>query len=176
MWCRSTRSSSCSTEIALDRHAAQNLGVLAERPLPTDLDDRILVLAAAWARDSEIAAVYLFGSRGSGHPGPRSDIDLAVTLGPSLDAAARWRKRLALMAEASRRLGTDAVDVVVLEDAPVVLGHRVLGRGRLLCEPDPRRRAAVAERILRRYLDEEPLRRALDRGLARRIREGRFAR
>jgi hypothetical protein len=34
----------------------------------------------------------------------------------------------------------------------------------------------VAEHILRRYLDEEPLRRALDRGLAQRIREGRFAR
>lgn len=154
---------------------AQNASVLAERPLPDDLDRRIRALADAWASDPAIAAVYLFGSRASGRPGPRSDVDLAVTLAASLDAAARWQKRLDLTADAACRLGTDAVDVVVLEDAPTVLGHRVLGRGRLLCEPQPRRRAAVAEGILRRYLDEGPLRRALDVGLAQRIREGRFA-
>ncbi len=155
--------------------AAQNARVLGERPLPDDLDERIRILADAWAMDPSIAAVYLFGSRASGRPGPRSDVDLAVTLAAGLDAAARWRKRLDLTGDASVRLGTDAVDVVVLEDAPTVLGHRVLGRGKLLCEPQPRRRAAVAEGILRRYLDEEPLRRILDAGLTQRIREGRFA-
>jgi len=149
--------------------------VLAERPLPQDLDERIRVLAEAWAHDPAIAAVYLFGSRASGRPGPRSDVDLAVTLVAGLDAAARWRKRLDLTADASHRLGTDGVDVVVLEDAPTVLGHRVLGHGKILCEPQPRRRTGVAEGILRRYLDEEPLRRILDAGLAQRIREGRFA-
>jgi hypothetical protein len=155
---------------------AHNVRVLAERPLPDDLDQRIRILTDAWATDPAIAAVYLFGSRAASRPGPRSDVDLAVTLAPGLDAAARWRKRLDLIGDASRRLGTDAVDVVVLQDAPVVLAHRVLGRGTLLCEPQPRRRAAVAEGILRRYLDEEPLRRILDAGLAQRIREGRFAR
>ena len=150
--------------------------MLAERPLPPDLNDRIRLLADAWATDPAIAAVYLFGSRASGRPGPRSDVDLAVTLAAALDATARWRKRLDLTADACHRLGTDAVDVVVLEDAPAVLGHRVLGRGRLLCEPQPRRRVTVAEGILRRYLDEEPLRRVLDASLGQRIREGRFAR
>lgn len=162
--------------MALARRRAYNAAVLAERPLPKDLDDRIRALADAWARDPDVAAVYLFGSRGAGRPGPRSDVDLAVTLAASLDADARFRKRLALTGDASARLSTDAVDVVVLEDAPVVLAHRVLRDGRLLCQSDPRRRAAVAEQILRRYLDEEPLRRALDLGLAQRIREGRFAR
>jgi len=161
--------------IALRAPAGQNAGVLADRPPPHILDDRIRILADAWASDPSIGAVYLFGSRASGRPGPRSDVDLAVTLAAGLDARARWRKRLDLMADASRRLGTDAVDVVVLEDAPIVLGHRVLARGRLLRESQPRRRAAVAEDILRRYLDEEPLRRLLDAGLACRIREGRFA-
>lgn len=150
--------------------------MLAERPLPEDLDSRIRALAEAWAEDPDIAASYLFGSRAGSHPGPRSDVDLAVVLREGLDDAARWRKRLDLTADACRRLGTDAVDLVMLEDAPTVLGHRVLARGVLLSDREPRRRVQVAEGILRRYLDEAYLRRVLDAGLAERLREGRFAR
>ena len=79
-------------------------------------------------------------------------------------------------ADACRRLGTEAVDLVVLDDAPAPLGHRVLKRGRLLSGTQPRRRAAVAEDILTQYLDEAYLRRVLDAGLAERLREKRFAR
>jgi hypothetical protein len=150
--------------------------MLADRPLPQDLDSRIRALAEAWANDPDIAASYLFGSRAGSHPGPRSDVDLAIVLREGLDDAARWRKRLDLTADACRRLGTDAVDLVVLEDAPTVLGHRVLARGVRLSDRDPRRRVQVAEGILRRYLDEAYLRRVLDAGLVQRLREGRFAR
>jgi predicted nucleotidyltransferase len=149
--------------------------VLAERPLPPDVDERLSTLASEWAADVDVAAAYLFGSRARGTAGPRSDVDLAVALRVGLDAAARWKKRLDLIASASRTLSTDAVDVVVLEDAPSALGHRVLRDGRLLCERDPVRRTAVAESVMRRYLDEEFLRKELDRALAERVREGRFA-
>jgi predicted nucleotidyltransferase len=149
--------------------------VLATNPLPADLDARIEKLVAGWAADPEIAAVYLFGSRAHAGAGPRSDVDLGVVLGASLDADARWRKRLSLLGEACGLLGTEAVDLVVLGDGPSVLGHRVL-RGRLLAERDPHRRVEVAEAVLHRYLDERPLREALDRALAERVREGRFAR
>jgi hypothetical protein len=150
--------------------------MLAERPLPADLDQRIAALARAWEADPEVAAVYLFGSRATGAAGPRSDVDLAVVLRTELDASARWRKRLDLIGDAAARLGTDAVDVVVLEDAPALLAHRVLARGRLLSARDARRRARVAERVMRQYLDEAHLRAVLDAGLGRRIREGRFGR
>jgi predicted nucleotidyltransferase len=150
--------------------------MLAERPLPADVQRRIRALAEAWGGDPDVAAVYLFGSRAGAHAGPRSDVDIAVVLDARLDSAARWRKRLDLAADACRRLGTDAVDLIVLEDAPSVLGHRVLAGGVLLIEPDPRRRAQVAERVLREYLDTAYLRDVLDAGLASRLREGRFAR
>jgi len=150
--------------------------MLAERPLPEDLDDRIGALVGTWSGDHDLAAIYLFGSRAAGHGGPRSDVDLAVALREGLDGDARWQKRLALLTDACQRLGTDAVDLVVLEDAPAPLGHRVLKRGRLLSDRLPRRRASVAEGILRRYLDEAYLRRVLDVGLAERLREKRFAR
>ena len=150
--------------------------MLAGRPLPEDLDDRIGALVRTWSADPDLAAIYLFGSRAGRQAGPRSDVDLAVVLSEELDADARWRKRLALLSDAYQRLGTEAVDLVVLEDAPTPLGHRVLKRGRLLSDTQPRRRATVAERILRQYLDEAYLRRVLDAGLADRLRERRFAR
>ncbi len=150
--------------------------MLAERPLPEDLDNRIAALVRAWSEDPLIAAIYLFGSRAEGRGGPRSDVDLAVVLGEGLDADARWHKRLALLTDACQRLGTDAVDLVILEDARVPLGHRVLKHGRLLSDRLPRRRARVVEEVLRRYLDEAYLRRVLDMGLADRLREKRFAR
>jgi predicted nucleotidyltransferase len=150
--------------------------MLAEHPLPPGVEEGIQALGQEWAHDPDVAAVYLFGSRAGSGAGPRSDVDLAVVLRSGLDPSERWRKRLDLLKQASRRLRTDAVDLVVLEDAPAVLGHRVLARGRLLCDPLPARRARVAEQIMRRYLDEAYLRKVLDTGLAERIREGRFAR
>lgn len=150
--------------------------VRAERPLPDDLPDRLDALARRWFADEEIAALYLFGSRARGTAALTSDVDLAVVLRGDLNASARWRKRLALSHDASVELGTDAVGLVVLEETPAVLGHRVLRDGRLLGERDPRRRVEVAEAVLRRYCDEAWLRAELDRALAARVREGRFAR
>jgi predicted nucleotidyltransferase len=150
--------------------------VLAERPLPKDVDRRIEALALAWSHDPDVAALYLFGSRAAGNASTRSDVDLAVVLDERLDADERWRKRLDLTGDASRRLGTDAVDVIVLEDAPIVLGQRVLARGKLVHDAQPRRRAQVAERIMQRYLDEAHLRAVLDAALDVRLREGRFGR
>ena len=149
--------------------------MLAERPLPPDLDARIRELGRVWAVDPDVAAVYLFGSRAAGRAAPRSDVDLAVVLSETMTPDARWQKRLALIGHASHLLRTDAVDVVVLEDAPIVLAHRVLSRGRLIGEADPHRRRAAAEQVMRRYLDEAPLRAVLDAALTHRIREGRFA-
>lgn len=141
-----------------------------------DVEARLARLTHGLADDSDVAAIYLFGSRGRGTAGPRSDVDLAVVLRDGLDARERWAKRLELMARAATALGTDAVDVLVLEDAPSLLGHRVLRDGRILLERDARRRTAVAESVLRRYLDEAPIRSALDAALAERVNEGRFGR
>lgn len=81
-----------------------------------------------------------------------------------------------MLEAATAELGSDAVDVIVLEEAPAPLAHRVIRDGRLLIDRDPRRRVAVVEDVFRRYLDEAPLRRTLDEALRARIAEGRFAR
>lgn len=150
--------------------------VRAEHPLPDDLPSRLSDLADAWNRDPDIAAVYLFGSRARSGASSRSDVDLAVVLQAAWDPAAALRKRIALIQDACVRLGTDAVDLIVLDEAPSTLAHRALRDGRLLVDSNPRRRVQVVEDVFRRYLDEAPIRAELDRALAARAREGRLAR
>ncbi|HET6583689.1 MAG TPA: nucleotidyltransferase domain-containing protein [Nannocystaceae bacterium] len=139
------------------------------------VDARLRELTAAWAADPDIAAIWVFGSRASGRPRPWSDIDLAVALASGLDAKRRSQKHGELLADACARLGTDAVDLVVLEDAPSVLAHRVIAGGRRLAVRDSTRTVHVVEDVFRRYIDEAPLRAVLDAGLAARLREGRYA-
>ncbi len=141
-----------------------------------NFDDRLRRLARRFAADATVAAAYLFGSRARGDARPGSDVDIAVILGAELPPRERWRRRLALLEAAASELGSDAIDLVLLEEAPAPLAHRVVRDGRLLVDSDPRRRVAVVEDVFRRYLDEAPLRRALDEALRARIAEGRFAR
>ncbi|MCP5339493.1 MAG: nucleotidyltransferase domain-containing protein [Steroidobacteraceae bacterium] len=133
-------------------------------------------LAGRLTADRDVAAAYLFGSRARGDARPGSDVDLAVILDKGLSARERWRKRLELIGASTSELCTDAVDLLILEDAPVPLAHRVIRDGRLLVDNNPKRRVAVVEDVLRRYLDEAWLRDALDRELKNRLLEGRFAR
>jgi uncharacterized protein len=141
-----------------------------------DLEARLRDLAARWLEDRDISAVFLYGSRGRGDERPGSDVDLAVVLRGDLSGRERWRKRLDLLEQASARLGTDSVDLLILEEAPAPVAHRVIRDGRLIVDRDSHRRVEVVENVFRRYLDEAWLRQALDEGLRARLRGNRFAR
>lgn len=133
-------------------------------------------LARALSRDADVAAAWLYGSRARGGARRGSDVDVAVMLRAGVPAAHRWRKRLEYADALACALGTDDVDVVILEEAPAALAHRIVRDGLLVVDHDPQRRVQVVEDALRRYLDEAALRAALDEGLRERLREGRFAR
>lgn len=131
-------------------------------------------LAAALDRDP-IAAVYLFGSQATGAAGPLSDVDVAVALSrASRDVTLDVRPDL--LAAASEALGTDEVDVVLVDQATPLLRHRVLRDGVLLVERDPRARVRFETRALLDYLDTAPLRETLADGRRARLAEGRFGR
>lgn len=132
-------------------------------------------LARALDREHVVAAM-LFGSQASGRPGPLSDIDVAVWLDPSLPAERRHGLRSDLLRAAMDALGTDEVDVVVLNAAPPLLRHRALKGGALLVDRDPRTRVGLETAALLEYFDTAPLRQTLAAGRRKRIAEGRFGR
>jgi predicted nucleotidyltransferase len=103
--------------------------------LPADLGTRLNGLSEAIETACPGAEfVYLFGSVAAGARGPRSDVDLAIHVAPCEDAHA---VRLAAARAASRQLGTDAIDVVLLNSAPVSVAGRVLLTRQVLLDRNP---------------------------------------
>jgi predicted nucleotidyltransferase len=123
-----------------------------------------------------VVAAMLIGSQARGTAGPLSDIDIAVWRDPGLDSRARFDLQLVLVDSAARALSTDEIDVVLLNDAPPLMCHRAIRDGKRLVERDYNERVRLETRAILDYLDTEPLRIELKRGMRRRMREGRFGR
>ncbi len=111
--------------------------------------------------DPSVAAVYLFGSHARGTARATSDVDLGVVylvapprtlLGQPFDIED------ALTADVGRQ-----VQLVVLNDAPADLVHRVLRDGVLLFEGDRSARVAFEVRRRAEYFDLLPYLRAYRR-------------
>ena len=105
--------------------------------------------------DSDIVAVYLFGSFGRGEARASSDVDLGVLYAqppPATLASAGFD----IGADLSERLGR-AVDVITMNRAPVDLVHRILRDGRLLIERNASNRIAFEVRARNEYFDLLPI-------------------
>ena len=115
-----------------------------------DLDARAATLGDALRNESAVVFAYLFGSLARGTAGPRSDIDVAVYLASGVDA---FDMRLTLMGRLSARLGTDAVDLVVLNDAPLALTGRIVESRRVVLDRAPAVRQAFESLTARMFND-----------------------
>lgn len=105
----------------------------------------------------EIQEAYLFGSRASGRAQAHSDIDVAVRVDAGALHRGPWYGYAAeLTAHLMAALGSNDVDVVILNGAPPVLYHRVLRDGRRILSRDPRATAAHEGYALSRYCDYRP--------------------
>jgi uncharacterized protein len=139
-------------------------------------EERRQALAEFFERQPDVVAAYLFGSQARGGAGRLSDVDLAVWLNDHLEPDRRLSRQLALSADAASRLGTDEVELVVLNGAPPLLAQRVIRDGQLLTERSALARVRLETEAIIRYLDTIPLREELGRGLERRLAEGTFGR
>lgn len=102
----------------------------------------------------EVCLVYLFGSRVKGVIGPLSDYDFGVLLEHGSDVAA-YRDELAHALTLS--LGTDRVDVVVLNKAPIELAYSVIVQGVVLYQRDLATRVDYEARVMALYEDYLPV-------------------
>lgn len=150
--------------------------VIDERARVPQLDAAALErLAGSLDREGVVAAM-LIGSQARAAAGPLSDIDIGVWHEPDLRPEQRLGLRLELAATAAAAVGTDEIDVVLLNRATPLMRHRAIRDARRLVERDARARVRFEARAIIDYLDTKPLREELAKGVRHRIEEGRFGR
>jgi predicted nucleotidyltransferase len=124
------------------------------------------------AREPDLEFALLFGSRAGGRERSDSDVDVAVHFAPSISDRERFQRRLRLTSELAD-LGE--TDVVVLNDASPLLGHRAL-MGRLIVVNDRRAYVRYFVRTLAASGDERYWRDVARNERRTRLEEGRFGR
>lgn len=122
--------------------------------MSTALDERLRQFFETSAPD--MLAVYLYGSEARGTATPSSDIDLAI-----LYARPPARTLAALPLEIESALEREVgrpVQIVILNDAPADLVHRILRDGRLLLDRDRAARIRFEVRARNEFFDLAPVR------------------
>lgn len=122
----------------------------------THLADLERQVAQALEPRAEIQEAYLFGSQASGKAQPHSDIDVAVYVDAQRAIRSDYGYAAELATHLMGALGTNEIDVVVLNQAPPVLYHRVLRDGRRILTRDLRATTTREGYALSRYCDFLP--------------------
>ncbi len=116
--------------------------------LPEDIMQRVEGLKEFFEKKTEVIFAYLFGGLTRERPSFLSDVDIAVYV--------RDPKRfdyLKFYGEITDFLGTDEVDIVVLNRAPISLTGRILQSKRLLIDKEPFLRHKFESLKIREFLD-----------------------
>jgi predicted nucleotidyltransferase len=86
-------------------------------------------LRAFFEPRGEVLEAYLFGSTATGSAQAHSDVDVAVYVGDPQPPASAFGYSADLSAALMSALRTNRVDLVILNEAPPLLYHRVLRDG-----------------------------------------------
>ncbi len=114
-----------------------------------DLQD---VLRDYFVRREEVLLAYLFGSHARGEE-QGSDYDFGVLLRAGTDPDCRH----VLAHELGSLLGTQAVDVILLREAPVELAYNIISEGVLVFERDRAERVEFEASLMAKYCDFLPV-------------------
>jgi len=100
-------------------------------------------------RRTDVLFAYLFGSSAKGRTTPLSDIDIAVYLSDR-DLP---ETRLDIIGDLMNILGTDEIDLVILNSAPISLQMRIIQNRQILADTSPFVRHAFESATMRTYFD-----------------------
>lgn len=106
-----------------------------------------------FTKNEYVNLAYLFGSTVRGEANCLSDIDIAVLFDDTLLQNEAFDLQLELMNGLTGLLKTDNVDLVVLNDSPLLLTYNIIRNGIILKSDEPLR-VKFETKIMSRYLDE----------------------
>lgn len=122
-------------------------------------------------RENNVLAAYLFGSLAKGVSHAQSDVDVAIIFERSVPPSEYFKHEAAITLGLMRLLHTDKLDVVALNEAPLLLAFQALKYKKLLYSADEFRRAEFEVRIIGMYYDFKPVLDSYGRQMFRRIKE-----
>ena len=120
-----------------------------------------------FASRPDVVVAILFGSAARGETRPDSDVDIGILL--TGEAAQMGINRSELIADLMGILGRNDVDVVILNQAPPLLLHRVVRDGHVIYAADQATLAEFIIRAIQQYEDTKPLRQLQRRYLQQRL-------
>lgn len=100
-----------------------------------------------------VEVVYLYGSQATGDSHSRSDYDFGVVFTESIDKSKRFDKKLEYMAELGSIVGTDRVEVLDLNSAPVYYQYSAIAPRKDIYVKDEGKRIDFESNVLSRYFD-----------------------
>ena len=115
------------------------------------------MVADIGAEIAELKLIYLFGSHAEGYIGPLSDYDFGVLL-KRKNGTSEYRSLL--YSNFAKKLSTDLIDVILLNNAPIELAFHVISYGELLYESDAESRIEYESNVMGLYFDYLPILRA----------------
>ena len=124
--------------------------------LHDDLDVLERKLAEILSPRQEILEAYIFGSVAMGRAQAHSDLDVAVFVDLTVAPSGGFGYRAGLTTDLMAGLGTNEIDVVMLNDAPPLLYHRVLRDGIRVLSRNLRETTVREARAVSRYCDFVP--------------------
>lgn len=121
--------------------------------LQTDLEQLEQKLREFFSGIENVTLAYLFGSTVRGDSNCLSDIDIAVLFDDALLQKESFDLQLELISKLTEVLKTDNIDLVVLNDSPLLLTYNIIRDGIILKSDEPLR-VKFETKIMSRYLDE----------------------
>jgi len=108
---------------------------------------------------SEIEVAYIFGSVAQGKSSPLSDIDIAILVDNQKvdENAYRYGYKAEILSDLIKLLKTNAIDLVILNEANTLLKHRVLYSGKILHSKNEKKRIEFQTTTISKYNDYKQL-------------------
>lgn len=132
--------------------------MIISQKIGRNLTQEIRGLAADFAQQSEVVAVYLFGSYASGCISHLSDVDIAILFSHHLSKEAMSETYDDYYHLICQRLKTNEVDLLILNEVPLSFAYEIIKEGKIIYVRDENELKDFQERVTRHYLDTAFLR------------------